>query len=48
MSRIRKFFGSAKSATRSLAIGFIVPGLGYLEKFVNYNIVMFLILMFPI
>lgn len=31
MSRIRKFFGSAKSATRSVATGFLVPGFGYLQ-----------------
>lgn len=30
MSRTRKFFGSAKSATRNVATGFCVPGFGYL------------------
>lgn len=35
MSRTRKFFGSAKSATRNVATGFFVPGFGYLKDGIN-------------
>lgn len=35
ISRIRKFFGSAKSATFNVAIGFLVPGFGYLIHWLN-------------
>lgn len=31
ISRMRKFFGSAKSATFKVAVGFFVPGFGYLQ-----------------